>query len=121
MLQQIVEQNVSVEEKVVVMDCTPSVYMMTNATTFAPNTWDVLYYNNGRNDPEAMLHYFEFMEDIPDKILYVANPYKPNLSIDDPDFLFNDFVYENYHLIKQENINDIYDVRIYEINQKNNF
>ncbi len=112
-LENIVQENVRAEDKIVVMDCMPAVYMMTEAIAFAPTTWDVIRYHNGQNNPETMMRYFRLAEDTPDKIIYVSNPYKENLSIDDPDFLFNVYVNNHYHLMEQNYLNQTYDLRIY--------
>ena len=116
LLQGIVSEYSSEKEKIVIMDCTPSVYLMTDAVSLGPITWDITRFNNGRDDSEKMLGFFDYMGDIPDKIFYVANPYKPKLSIDEPTFMFNNFVNENYHLIEQKDIGDLYNIRVYAIN-----
>lgn len=115
-LQTIIRDNTRNEEKIIVMDCTPAAYLMTDADSWGPITWDNIRYYDEMDNSEQVKGFFDYMGENPDKIIYVSNPYKPKLSINDPICQFNKFVEGDYQCIETENINDLYEIRIYSAN-----
>ncbi len=96
------------------MDCAPEAYLMTDAEALTPTTWDDMHYADGKNDPSYVYDYFKFMDDIPDAIVYVASPGKPNPSIFQEGYLFNEFVNEKYEQIYYNSYGNLdYELVIY--------
>lgn len=96
------------------MDCAPEVYLMTDAVALTPTTWDDMHYADGKNNPAYVYDYFKFMEDTPDAVVYVASPEKPNPSIFQEGYLFNEFVNKNYEQVFYKNYGNLdYELVIY--------
>lgn len=112
-LEQELRSFVSTQDFVLFMDRFPVGYLMTEAQHCTFTTWSTGY-NDWGNPVSKLPYYFEIVEKIPDKIVYVYTGRYKVLSIDDPTFAFNDFVNENYTLIYRNDDSD-YPVRIYEI------
>lgn len=93
------------------MDTAPVAYLMTDAKICAPSTWGIMQYVFGGNNPEIMYRYFKMMEKIPDSIIYIY--WRRDLSIEDNNFKFNDFVNENYDLSEETEIGDTFRVLVY--------
>jgi len=95
-----VEKNIrnltTAEDTVLFMDWVPFGYFMTDAKACAPSTTDMMAYTYGMNSPQIMYDYFQFINKIPDKIIYVNFGRDKQLSIEDTDYLFNSFVNNNY-------------------------
>lgn len=106
-LERYIKENVKQEESVLFMEVVPMAYLMTDASFCAPSTWDITLYSYGFNDDAMMVEYFEIVEKIPDKIIYIDTGRDEMLSIEKEGYHFNDFVNKNYFRADtEENIPD---------------
>ncbi len=117
-IEEIVRRKTNKCQTILAMDCAPEIYLMTRAKALAPSAWDNMHYADGKNDPSIMYEYFEFMGEIPDKIVYAASPYKRNPSILNEDYLFNDFVNQYYSKEYSKKYKNDYELIIYTLTNK---
>lgn len=101
------------KDNVLFMEVVPFAYLMTEANACTPSTWDISLYSYGFNYDVQYRSYFTVMNCIPDKIIYIDTGRDDHLSIDEPEYRFNEFVNKNYTL--KIRIDDAYyPVRMYE-------
>ncbi len=99
-------------------DNVPSAYLMVHGGKACEiSTWDYMQYAYGRNAPAVMYDYYRRRDMIPDKIIYVDFGRDPNLSIEDPEFRYNDWVNAYYDLVEDVNLNGTYRrIMVYQYN-----
>lgn len=99
-------------------DNVPCGYLMTHHGRMCDiATWDCLQYTYGRNSPARLFDYYKRKNAIPDKIIYVDYGRDDNLSIEDNNYRYNDFVNEYYTLVDNVKLNTIFNhVMVYEYN-----
>lgn len=69
-------------------------------------TWDSLNYSYGRNAPAELYEYYRRREAIPEKIFYVDSG--EDVSIEDSEFKYNEFVVSYYEKIDEVELNDTF-------------
>lgn len=78
-------------------DNVPFAYLMIHDGTMVEiNTWDSLQYSYELNEPAKMYAYYERRDMIPEKIIYIDFGRDDNLSIEDENYRYNDWVEEYY-------------------------
>lgn len=99
-------------------DLVPCGYlMMHRGEVCSIATWDSLNYSYGRNAPAELYEYYKRRGNIPDKIFYVDFGRDKNLSIEDSDFKYNEFVETYYDKIDEVELNDtFFHVIVYKYN-----
>ncbi len=99
-------------------DNVPSAYLMVHSGKVCEiSTWDYMQYAYGRNAPAVMYDYYRRRDMIPDKIIYVDLGKDPKLSIEDPEFRYNDWVNAYYDLVEDINLNGTYRrIMVYQYN-----
>ncbi|MBD5448561.1 MAG: hypothetical protein HDR28_00060 [Lachnospiraceae bacterium] len=107
---------VSDDELIAFRDNAPCAYLMKNQNICDVWTWDALQYERGNKKPLRMYSYYKAKGMIPDKIIYVDFGRTEKLSIEDPDFLYNEFVEQYYTLTDDRRINTTFRVKLYENN-----
>ena len=94
-------------------DAAPIGYLMTNASFCTPSTWDMTLYTNGFNDDSSLHAYFKLVDKMPNKIIYVNWGKDRVQSIDKEDYIFNNFVFENYRLAYEDN-KALFPIKVFE-------
>jgi len=89
----------STNDDVLFLDNVPMAYLMTDAFFCTPITWDIMNYYHGINDDRIMQKFFEKVGRTPNKIVYIFIGRDNQLSIEDEDYVFNRFVFDNYNLV----------------------
>lgn len=99
-------------------DNVPGAYlMMHHGIECEISTWDIMQYSYGRNTPAIVFDYYKRRNMIPDKIVYIDYGRDANLSIEDANFRYNDFVNEYYDLVEDIRLNDtFYHVMVFKNN-----
>lgn len=101
-------------EYVLFMDRVPMTYLMTEAYSCAPTSWDPQLYASGyRGESNMLQDYFETVDKIPDKIIYVQTSDARTISIEDDNYEFTQYVKQNYVLDEEETIENKYYVWVY--------
>lgn len=97
-------------------DNVPAGYlMMHTGETCSRATWDSLNYTYNKNAPAELYEYYRRRGAIPDKLFYVDYGRDDNLSIEDSEFKYNEFVNTYYKKIDEVNLNKtFYHVIVYE-------
>lgn len=96
-------------EYVAFRDNVPCGYLMLHdARPLDIATWDSLQYSYDRNEPAALYDYYMRRQTIPQKIIYVDYGRDERLSIENPTFLYNDFVNTYYQLKEEIALNDLF-------------
>lgn len=86
------------DDYVLFMETVPMAYLMTDAAFCTPSTWDIMLYSYGFKEDTLMKKYFETVDKVPNKIIYIDTTRDTMLSIETEDYQFNDFVLTNYDL-----------------------
>jgi hypothetical protein len=90
-------------------DNVPSAYLMVKRGNICEiSTWDILQYSYHRNSPAVLFDYYRRRDMIPDKIIYIDFGRDENLSIDTPEYRYNDWINEYYDLIEDVKLNETY-------------
>lgn len=99
-------------------DNVPGAYLMIHKGTVCDiSTWDALQYSYHRNSPAQLFDYYRVRDMIPDKIIYVDFGRDENLSIEDPEYRYNDWVNAYYDLVQDIDLNEtFYHVMVYQYN-----
>lgn len=99
-------------------DLVPCGYLMMHTGEMCSiATWDPLNYSYGINAPAELYEYYKRRQAIPDKIFYVDYGRDENLSIEDADFKYNEFVEAYYEKIDEIELNEtFFHVIVYEYN-----
>lgn len=87
-------------------------YLMTNGQICSPTTLDASHYTYGINTPNPYYMYFSVMDKVPTKIIYINYGRDEIISIDDPEWAFNEFV-GSYYKYNDSYSNEIFSVREY--------
>lgn len=103
-LEEYIKANTDSNERVQFRDnILPAAYLMhTKGGISDIRTWDSLRYDLGINNPQKLYRYYKRTNSIPDKIIYVDFGWEKQLSIDDPDWKYNQFV--NSYYSKQSDV-----------------
>ena len=113
-LESYIRANTSEEEYVLFMDRVPMAYLMTEAEPCSPTSWDPQLYSSGYREESNMLQdYFETVDRVPDKIIYVQTSNTRTISIEDDNYRFTQYVKQNYSLDDEETIENTYYVQVY--------
>ena len=117
-LEQYLNSVIEPGEKVAFRDNVPGAYLMNqNGLPWDLKTWDCMQYSYGWNSPRKLYAYYERMDSIPDKIIYIDFGRDDCLSIESDWFRYNDFVNEYYDLTEDICLNDtFYHILVYENN-----
>lgn len=99
-------------------DNVPSAYLMMHKGKVCEiSTWDALQYSYNRNSPSLLFDYYKRRSMIPDKIIYVDYGRDDKLSIEDPEYRYNDWVNEYYDLVEDIELNETFSrVMVYQYN-----
>lgn len=98
-LERVIEENVDENDFLFVANNMPSVYIMSKAEPFTPQTWDAQFLNRGYASAEPVLSYFSFKGKDPDVI--VASDYLyPDLFIRQDIELWS-YIDEKYVLVEE--------------------
>lgn len=103
-------------DRLLCVDNVPFGYLMSDAQPCTACSWDQSLYSYHFNLPGFYTDYFSITGKMPTTIVYVDYGRDEIMSIDTDDYLFNDFVNENYELV-YENRKAYYPVLIYKITQ----
>lgn len=97
-------------------DNVPAGYLMMHTGEMCSRaTWDSLNYTYEMNAPAELYEYYRRRGVIPDKLFYVDYGRDDNLSIEDSEFKYNEFVNTYYKKIDEVNLNKtFYHVIVYE-------
>lgn len=101
-------------------DNVPAGYLMVHKGWMCDiRTWDCLQYSYHANSPAILFDYYKRRNMIPEKIIYVDYGRDKQLSIDDPNFRYNDFVNAYYDLVEDIELNEIFKrIKVYQYNGK---
>ena len=88
-------------------------YLISDGQPFNSSTYDTMCYSYSVNNPQIMYDYFDLKKDIPDKIIYIDYGRDEKLSIEDKQWLFNEFINEFYDYRTSNSMNE-YRIVIYE-------
>lgn len=80
------------EDRVLFLDWVSFGYLMSNGQPYTPSALDNMLYSYKVNNAEIMYDYFAAKGEIPNKIIYVDFGRDNQLSIEDEQWKFNDFV-----------------------------
>ena len=99
-------------------DNVPFAYLMTHQGKVCElSTWDYLQYSYNRNSPAPLFDYYRRRNMIPDWIIYIDYGRDENVSIEDPEFRYNDWVNAYYDKLDDFAMNDtFYHVVVYKYN-----
>ena len=109
-----IRENTNANEYVLFLDRAPMAYMMTKARPCSSTSWDPQLYCEGfRGDTTMLQDYFATVGRTPDKVIYIQTGSKELISIEQDDYVFNEYIDENYFLRESEVIADVYKVLTY--------
>jgi len=86
------------EDDVLFLDWVSFAYLMSNGKGCSPTTLDPMTYSYGVNSPKIMFKYYSLVNKVPNKIIYIDFGRNEQLSIEDHNYNFNEFVNEYYSL-----------------------
>ena len=90
-------------------DNVPAGYLMTHKGKMCEvAAWDCLNYSYGRNNPTILYEYYERRGVIPDKYVYVDFGRDEFLSIENKEYLLNDFINSYYVKTVDTDVNDTF-------------
>lgn len=105
---------ISPDEYVAFRDCVPFAYLMFEAKCCDLKTWDPLDYSYGKNtDPAIVLKYYESKGHIPDEIIYIDFGRDANLSAEDEEWRFNEWLNTFYVYSDELQLNEKFRVLRY--------
>lgn len=107
-LERYIRDSTSEEEYVAFRDNVPVGYLFMNGKICDIRTWDCMQYSYGKNNPTKLYAYYEKRKLIPDKIIYVDYGRDEWLSMYDENYLYNQFINDNYYKVLDEELNDTY-------------
>lgn len=100
---------ISDEETYEFHDLAPYGYlMMHRGKPLSIATWDSMNYSYGKNAPAENYEYYRRRQAIPNKIFYVDYGNDDRLSIEDPNFMYNEFVETYYEKVDEVKLNDTF-------------
>ncbi len=98
-------------------DNVPAAYLMTHKGTMCDkDTWDCLNYSyhHGQGTPNNLYTYYVRRGVIPTKVIYVDYGRDENLSIEDPGYMYNEFINTYYEKVDEVELNEtFYHVIVY--------
>lgn len=103
LLEQYIRSITEAKDKVLFMDWVSFAYLMTEAKACTPSSLDITWSAHVDNST-IMKEYFESVDDIPDKIIYINYGRDEKISIDGKRS-FNEFVNDNYEFIEMYDTN----------------
>ena len=117
-LEEYLNQIVDEDESYSFRDNVPFAYLMMHKGKVCEiSTWDYMQYSYHRNSPAPVFDYYRVRDMIPDKIIYVDYGRDANLSIEDPDYRYNDWVNSYYDKVDDFVMNGtFYHVVVYQYN-----
>ena len=99
-------------------DNVPAAYLMVHKGTMCDkDTWDCLNYSyhHSEGSPATLYEYYKRRGAFPNKVIYVDYGRDENLSIEDPDYMYNEFINTYYRKIDDIDLNEtFYHVVVYE-------
>ena len=99
-------------------DNVPAAYLMVHKGTMCDkDTWDCLNYSyhHGTGSPSTLYEYYKRRGAFPTKVIYVDYGRDENLSIEDPEYMYNEFIDTYYEKIDDVRLNEtFYHVVVYE-------
>lgn len=104
LLEQYIRSITDEESDVLFLDQVCFAYLMTEGKACTPATHDPMSFTYKVNTPEVMYEYFESVDRMPNKIIYIDFGRDKELSIDS-DWKFNEFVNGNYELVETYDTN----------------
>jgi len=103
-------------DSIMFRDNVPFAYLMYKGHTPELQSWDILNYSAGwKNNVKIMYNNFINRGEYPKRIIYVDYGYNDCLSIE-TDYEFNKWVDAYYDFVKEEQINEMFRVKIYDYN-----
>lgn len=119
-LEQYLNEKISEGEYYAFRDNVPAGYLMVHQGMMCePAAWDRMQYTYHLNSPLDLFAYYKRRQQIPDKIIYVDFGRDENLSIEDADFKYNEFVNMYYELTDDIELNQTFKhIMVYEYNGK---
>lgn len=113
-LETYVRSNTNAGEYVLFMDRAPMAYLMTDAHSCSPTSWDPQLYSEGFKGDSTMLQdYFAVVNQTPDKVIYIQTSSDKLTSIESDDYKFSQYVKHNYSLESEDTIENMYKVMVY--------
>ncbi len=99
-------------------DNVPCAYVMMHTGKVCEiSTWDAMQFAYKCNSPAIIFNYYKCREMIPNKIIYIEHSHYNQLSIDDSEFRYNDWVNSYYDLIADFKLNDTFNhIMVYQYN-----
>ena len=99
-------------------DNVPCAYVMMHTGKVCEiSTWDAMQFAYKCNSPAIIFNYYKCREMIPNKIIYIEHSHYNQLSIDDSEFRYNDWVNSYYDLIADFKLNDTFKhIMVYQYN-----
>lgn len=101
-------------------DNVPAAYLMVHKGTMCDkDTWDCLNYSyhHSTGSPSTLYEYYKRRGTFPTKVIYVDYGRDENLSIEDPDYMYNEFINTYYKKTEDIELNEtFYHVVVYEYN-----
>ncbi|MCI9133751.1 MAG: hypothetical protein HFI31_06130 [Lachnospiraceae bacterium] len=118
-LETYIKDHTTDDDKLLFMEVVSMAYLMSNGEFCTPSPWDITLYSYGFNDDRIMRTYLGIVEDYPTKIIYIDTGRDEILSIDCPGYQFNEFVEKDYESTNIRKIGDMFEIKIYERQQRN--
>lgn len=100
------------DDNVLCLDWVSFGYLMVAGKICSPTTLDASPYSYGVNTPNPYFMYFDVVNRVPDKIIYIDYGRDKIVSIDNPEWKFNEFV-NSYYKPEGSYSNEIFNVREY--------
>ncbi len=90
------------DERYAFLDNVPCAYLMMHGGQMCDiSSWDVLNYSYGRNMPSKLFDYYRRRGAVPDVIVYIDIGRDPEMSIENEEYRFNDFVLAYYDMTEE--------------------
>lgn len=117
-LEEYLNRIIGEDETYAFRDNVPSAYLMVHTGKVCEiSTWDIMQYSYDRNSPAVVFDYYRRRDMIPDKIIYIDYGRDENVSIDDPDYRYNDWVNAYYDKVADFKLNETYyRIMVYQYN-----
>ena len=103
-------------DSVLFRDNIPFAYLMYKGHTPELQSWDILNYSaRWKKNAKIMYNNFKNRGEYPKKIIYIDYGYDDCLSIE-TDYEFNDWVNAYYDFVKEEQLNEMFRIKVYDYN-----
>lgn len=111
-------ETIDKDEYITFRDCVPFAYLMFEAKCCDIKTWDPLDYSYGKNpDPKIMYNYYANKGHVPDEIIYIDFGRDLNVSAEDDEWRFNEWLYTYYHYVEELQLNERFRIIRFEYNR----